>query len=180
MRRMSALILGLLLALPAQAEPMPAKPVPAQTMPAQTIAEGEALVTAIRSADTQLFDLFFTGCDPEKLRNMVTETLEFYHDKGGVTASSGEEFVRGYAQSCEAKKAPDAWRSRRALVPESLHVDPIPGFGAMEVGEHLFYERRGDGPERLAGRAGFAMVWRLEGDTWKLHRVLSFGHKPAE
>jgi hypothetical protein len=175
MRRMSALILGLLLALPAQAEPMPAGQVPAQTIPAQTIPAGEALVAAIRSADTQLFDLFFTGCDPEKLRNMVTETLEFYHDKGGVTASSGEEFVSGYAQSCEAKKA-----SRRALVPESLAVDPVPGFGAMEVGEHLFYERKGDGPEKLVGRAGFAMVWRLDGNIWKLHRVLSFGHKPAE
>jgi hypothetical protein len=153
---------------------------PAMAAEPAAMPEGAALTEAIRAADSALFDLFFTGCDPAKLRAMVTDSLEFYHDKGGVTASSGEEFVAGYTKGCEAKKAPDAWRSRRALVPESLHVDPVPGFGAMEVGEHLFYERQGDGPEKLVGRAGFAMVWKLEGGAWKLHRVLSFGHKPAE
>lgn len=142
--------------------------------------EGEALTESIRAADSEMFGLFFTGCDPEKLRGMVTDSLEFYHDKGGVTAKSGADFVEQYARSCEAKKAPDAWRSRRELIPESLHVDPVPGFGAMEVGEHLFYERQGDGPEKLAGRAGFAMVWQWDDGVWKLHRVLSFAHKAAE
>lgn len=141
--------------------------------------EGAALTEAIHAADTALFGLFFEGCDPAKLRAMVTDGMEFYHDKGGVTSSSGADFARDYAQSCEARKAPDAWRSRRALLPESLHVDPVPGFGAMEVGEHQFYERKGEGTEKLVGRAGFAMVWRLDGATWKLHRVLSFGHKPV-
>jgi Domain of unknown function (DUF4440) len=171
MRRLLAPLFVLLLAGQAHAGVGQAPP---------ALPEGAALTEAIRQADSELFALFFEGCDPAKLRGMVSETLEFYHDKGGVTASSGEEFVAGYAKGCEAKKAPDAWRSRRALVAESLHVDPVPGFGAMEVGEHLFYERQGDGPERLAGRAGFAMVWKLDGGKWKLHRVLSFGHKAAE
>ena len=166
MRRL--LTLSLLFASPALADAPLAPP------------DGAALTEEIRAADSELFGLFFTGCDPEKLRAMVSETLEFYHDKGGLTASSGADFVAQYAQSCEAKKAPDAWRSRRELVPESLHVDPVPGFGAMQVGEHLFYERKGDGPEKLAGRAGFAMVWQWDKGAWKLHRVLSYGHQPAE
>ena len=144
-----------------------------------TIPGGPALTGAIHAADTALFGLYFDGCNPVKLRAMVTDGMEFYHDKGGVTSATGADFVRDYAQSCEARKAPDAWRSRRELVPESLHVDPVPGFGAMEVGEHQFYERKGNGPEKLVGRAGFAMVWRLDGISWKLHRVLSFGHKPV-
>jgi Domain of unknown function (DUF4440) len=159
--------LSFLLAIPAQAE-TPALP------------EGTALTEAIRDADSALFSLFFTGCDPAKLRPMVSETLEFYHDKGGLVATSGAQFTDEYAKNCEERKAPDAWRSRRELVADSLHVDPVPGFGAMEVGEHLFYERRGDGAEKLVGRAGFAMVWKRDGETWKLHRVLSFGHKPVE
>jgi hypothetical protein len=170
MRSLLVPIIGFVFA--AQAHAQSPAPVP--------LPEGAALTEAVRAADAELFGLFFTGCDPEKLRGMVTDALEFYHDKGGQVATSGKQFVEEYAKNCEARKAPDAYRSRRALVPETLHVDPVPGFGAMEVGEHLFYERKGDGPERLAGRAGFAMVWKLDDGRWKLHRVLSFGHKAAE
>ena len=166
MRAVIALCLPLLFASPAHAAPA--------EMP-----KDAALTESIAAADNALFGLFFTGCDAEALRPMVSPTLEFYHDKGGLVATSGAQFVAEYAKNCEARKAPDAWRSRRALVPESLHVDPVPGFGAMEVGEHLFYERQGDGPEKLVGRAGFAMVWQWADGAWKLHRVLSFGHKPA-
>ena len=90
-----------------------------------------------------------------------------------------DAFVAGYARSCSERRAPDAWRSRRALVPESLVVDPIPGFGAVEAGEHLFYEGRGDGSERLAGRARFAQVWALTPTGWRLSRVLSYSHGAA-
>jgi Domain of unknown function (DUF4440) len=150
-----------------------------EILPPTSQPEGAALTESIREVDNVLFDLFFTGCDADKLRPMISETLEFYHDKGGLVATSGAQFVSEYATSCEARKAPDAWRSRRELVAESVHVDPVPGFGAMEVGEHLFYERQGDGPEKLVGRAGFAMVWQWSDGAWKLHRVLSFGHKPV-
>jgi Domain of unknown function (DUF4440) len=169
MRLPLAFAFALLVANKAQAE-APSFPLP----------DGPELTEAIRRADAEMFGMFFTGCDAGKLRTMVSDSLEFYHDKGGLVATSGAQFVSEYAKNCEARKAPDAWRSRRAMVPESLHVDSIPGFGAMEVGEHLFYERQGDGPERLVGRAGFAMVWQWDGGTWKLHRVLSFGHRPAQ
>jgi Domain of unknown function (DUF4440) len=168
--RLVVAILGLMLAgqVQAQTETLPSMP------------EGAALTKAVQSADEELFTLFFTGCDPERLRGMLSGTLEFYHDKDGLVANNGADFVSQYAKNCERRKAPDAWRSRRELVVGSLHVDPVPGFGAMEVGEHLFYERQGDGPERLAGRAGFAMVWQWDAGTWRLHRVLSFGHKAAQ
>ena len=138
-----------------------------------------ALTEVIAARDAELFDLFFLGCDPARLRTMLTPDVEFYHDKEGFTFHNADEFVAGYAKSCQAKKAPDAWRSRRELVKTSLSVDPVPGFGAMEAGEHLFYERKGDGPEKLVGRARFAMVWKLDGGAWKLSRVLSYSHAPA-
>jgi hypothetical protein len=171
MRRSHLLPLILLAASAAQAQ--------TEIPPQLALPEGAALVDSIREADSALFGLFFTGCDANRLRPMISEDLEFYHDKGGLVATSGAQFVSEYATNCEARNAPDAWRSRRELVPESVHVDPVPGFGAMEVGEHLFYERQGDGPEKLVGRAGFAMVWRWDDGVWKLHRVLSFGHKPV-
>lgn len=144
---------------------------------AQPLPAGPALTQAIRAADARLFGLFFEGCDPEKLSAMLTDDLEFYHDKDGVVATQASAFVAGYAKSCAARKAPTAWRSRRALVIKSLRVDPVPGFGAIEAGTHIFYERQGDRPEKPVGKARFTMLWKLDGNTWKLARVMSFGHE---
>lgn len=138
------------------------------------------LTEQIAQADTALFTLYFAGCDAARMRSMVTPDVEFYHDKGGMIAHDADGFVADYMKECEAKKAPDAWRSRRELVRSSLAVDPVPGHGAIETGEHLFYERKGEGPEKLVGRARFAIVWRLDPDGWKMSRALSYSHEPVK
>ena len=138
-----------------------------------------ALTEAIRDRDAELFELYFQGCDPAKLRIMLAPDIEFYHDKDGFVIHGADQMVADYAKNCKARKAPGAWRSRRELVASSLTVDPVPGYGAMQVGEHLFYERKGDGPEKLVGRARFAMVWKLDGGSWKVSRILSYSHAPA-
>ena len=154
-----------------------AAPAPAQTAP--PVPTGAELTRSLAAVDADFFALFFLGCDPTRLTTMVTTDLEFYHDKAGVVATSGAALVADYARNCEARKAPDAWRSRRELVPETLRVDPVPGYGAIEYGEHRFYERKGDGPERLAGFAVFTMLWKLDAGAWQLARVMSFGHRAA-
>ena len=146
---------------------------------AVTIPEGDALTRAIAERDSEFFALAFEGCDAASLGTMLTPDFEMYHDKGGVVARSADTFVAEYAKDCENKKKPDAWRSRRELVASSLNVHPVPGYGAIEDGEHLFYERQGDGPEKLVGRARFTQVWALTPDGWRLARVLSYAHAPA-
>ena len=141
--------------------------------------EGAALRSSIEARDAEFFELFFLGCDPARLEPMLASDVEFYHDKGGFIFHNSAEMAADYAKNCTARKAPDAWRSRRALVASSLTVDPVPGHGAIETGEHLFYERKGDGPEKLVGRARFAIVWKWEAGTWKLSRALSYSHAPA-
>lgn len=138
------------------------------------------LTEQIAQADTALFTLYFAGCDAARMRTMVTPDVEFYHDKGGMIAHDADGLVADYMKECEAKKAPDAWRSRRELVRSSLAVDPVPGHGAIETGEHLFYERKGEGPETLVGRARFAIVWKLDPDGWKMSRALSYSHEPVK
>ena len=142
--------------------------------------EGPALRASIEKRDAELFELFFQGCDPVKLRPMLADDVEFYHDKGGFVFRNAEAMVADYAKQCAERAKPDSWRSRRELVASSLIVDPVPGYGAMEAGDHLFYERKGDGPEKLAGKARFTMVWVWSDGDWKLSRVLSYGHEPAE
>ena len=144
------------------------------------IPQGEALATALTARDAEFFSLVFDGCDPERLAAMLTPDFEMYHDRDGVVARSSEVFVRQYGENCVARQAPDAWRSRRELVTATLNVHPVPGFGAIEDGEHLFYERPGDGPEHLAGRARFTQLWQLTPEGWRLARVFSYGHRAAE
>lgn len=142
--------------------------------------EGPALLASVEARDAELFELFFRGCDPARLRTMLADDLEFYHDKGGFLFRNADAMVADYAKQCAERAKPEAWRSRRELVRSTLVVDPVPGHGAMEAGDHLFYERKGDGPERLAGRARFSMVWKWDNGQWKLSRVLSYAHRPAE
>ncbi|MFZ4690778.1 MAG: nuclear transport factor 2 family protein [Polymorphobacter sp.] len=144
------------------------------------IPDGAALTDAIAARDKAVFELLFTSCDPVAMAGYIAPDFEMYHDKGGVVARNRADFIADYAKSCEAKKAPDAWRSRRELVPASLNVHPVPGYGAIEDGEHIFYERRGDGPERKAGTARFTQLWQLTPAGWQLSRVFSYAHKAAE
>jgi hypothetical protein len=155
---------------------------PAQAPGTVNIPAQPTLTEQIAAADQQLFDLFFVKpCDEPRFRAMLANDVEFYHDKDGFNVRSADDFMKVYRQNCTARTDPKAWRSRRELVRSSLHVDPVPGYGAMEAGEHVFHEREGvTGAEKLAGRARFAMVWALGTDgRWRLSRVLSYGHKPA-
>ncbi|MCA0357337.1 MAG: nuclear transport factor 2 family protein [Proteobacteria bacterium] len=137
-----------------------------------------SLTQVIAARDALLFDVMFAGCDPAALAALVTDDMEFYHDKGG--AMDRKAFVADYAKSCAAKLAPDAWRSRRELVPGTLKVYAIPGFGAVEEGAHRFYERKGEGRERLAGQARFSILWRLGADgQWRMARTFSIDHTAA-
>jgi len=150
-----------------------------QTPPVE-VPQGQALTEAVTASDAALFSLFFEGCDPEKLAGMVTDDFEFFDDRGGLVATDGASFVAQYRTRCEARQDPAGWRSRRELVPDSLHIYRMNAYGAVETGEHLFYERHGDGPEALAGRAKFSQIWKLEDGRWKLARVFSYDHAAAE
>ena len=143
-----------------------------------TLPEPAQLTAEIQARDLELFDVMFEQCAPEKLRALVTDDLEFYHDKGGLMRG-GDAFVAQYAKNCEAAKKPDAWRSRRKVVEGSFDVDPVPGHGAIATGEHRFYERQGEGAEKLVGRARFAIVWQRTADGWRMSRALSYDHGPA-
>jgi ketosteroid isomerase-like protein len=130
--------------------------------------ESEVFQTIARM-DQMIFDAF-NAHDVDRLMSYFTEDLEFYHDTGGV---------QNYRQNAEGFKKmfasmPDM---RRDLVKESLEVYPIKDFGAMEIGQHRFCHKENGKDD--CGTFGFAMVWKKVGDSWKISRVLSYGHKPA-
>ena len=118
--------------------------------------------------DSEIFEASFVTCDAAKANAIFAEDVEFYHDKDGL--SSGEqvrENTRRLTKSCPGKNG-----VTRTLVPGSLRVFPIEGYGAAQVGVHRFDER-GAATSTLAR---FVNVWRLQDKTWRLARVLSLVH----
>lgn len=124
------------------------------------------LSAEIAAADSVLFGAFNTR-DLETLRAMFTKDLEFYHDQSGLT---------GYADNIAAFEALFSRGDglRRDLVPGSLEVYPVKGYGAIQVGEHTFCHEEGGAED--CGTFPFVMIWRKSGGAWKVSRVVSYGH----
>ena len=146
---------------------------------AVAIPTGQALHDAIAARSEEYFSLFFEGCDPARLRTMLMPDIEMYHDRGGVRARSAEPFVARYAERCRARAGAER-RLRRVLVPGSLHVDPVPGYGAIEEGRHDFYRVEAGRPDRRVETARYLHLWALAPDGWRLSRVFSYAHRPTD
>ena len=131
----------------------------------QQATSGE-LYERIAKMDRAVFDAF-NAHDLERLMAFFTDDLEFYDDGSGVKdhAASKEDFASVF------KNVPDL---HRELVPSTLEVYPLPGYGAIEVGEHRFCHQ--ENGKQDCGVMKFSMVWRKTGETWKLSRVLSYAH----
>lgn len=140
------------------------------------VPDGPMLTAAITARDAEFFEVFFEGCDVPKVTGMLTPDFEMYHDKGGLVADGAAGFIADYAKECARRQKPNEWRSRRELVPGTMTLHRLEGYGVIEQGDHVFYERKGDGPEKKVGKARFTQVWKLDGDSWKLARVLSYDH----
>ncbi|HSK80348.1 MAG TPA: nuclear transport factor 2 family protein [Thermoanaerobaculia bacterium] len=135
----------------------------------------QELIDEITEKDRVFFDALFNKCDVETVGAMVTEDFEFYHDKGGMTASSRAQFVDSIREMCERQKTGVDYRARRELV--SQEVYPLNNYGAVQVGVHRFYQKLEGNGEKLVEIAKFTNLWKKEGDAWRMSRVLSYDHK---
>jgi ketosteroid isomerase-like protein len=129
-----------------------------------------ALEKTITTLDAALFDAY-NRCDLEKFSALLADDLEFYHDQGGL--SLGKEKVT------ESVKKNICGKVTRELVPGTLQVYPMKGFGAVEMGVHRFHHPGHDDTEPV-GEGKFIHLWQYKDGAWRIARIISYDHRAAK
>jgi len=136
---------------------------------AQSNAQSGSLFKTIQTLDSKLFDAY-NHCDLATLSTMVSDDLEFYHDKTGLSVGK-DLFITAIKQNICGKV-------ERSLVAGSLEVYPLNGYGAVEIGVHRFHHpgHADDTP----GEAKFITLWQNKIGSWKVTRAISYDHEPVK
>ena len=75
----------------------------------------------------------------------------------------------------------NTFKARRELIKGSLEVYPLYNngilYGAIQTGEHRFFEKQENQPEKAGSIAKFTHLWILDNNQWKLKRILSYNHQ---
>lgn len=120
----------------------------------------------------QLDSLMFDAMNRQDLEGMMSyfdKNLEFYHDKGGL--DNYEQTKVKLARLFENNRNANF---RRTLVPGSMEVYPVPGYGAIESCLHRFCHIENGKDD--CGTFKNVMVWKKTAEGWKVTRVLSYDH----
>jgi ketosteroid isomerase-like protein len=126
---------------------------------------------AITELDRQLFAAY-NHCDLKKFDSLLADDVEFYHDQGGVTL--------GHAALTESvKNNICTGDTQRVLVPGTLKIYHIKGYGAIEMGVHRFVHPKTEATNGT-GEASFVHLWRCKDGVWKITRALSYDHHSVQ
>lgn len=119
--------------------------------------------------DAALFDSY-NKCDLDKFDSFFVDDVEFYHDQGGVTL--------GRATLTDSVKKNICGKVTRELVPGSLKVFYMKGYGLLETGVHRFHHPGHEETEGV-GEGQFIHLWQYKDGAWKVTRVISYDHHAA-
>lgn len=139
----------------------------AQAKPEKSAPSADSLFQTVSALDTKLFDAY-NHCDLDTLGAMVADGLEFYHDKTGLSV--------GKQVFLDAIKNNICGKVHRTLVPGTLEVYPLNGYGAVEIGIHRFTH---PGIDDDLGEAKFITIWQNKDGSWKITRAISYDHEPV-
>lgn len=127
-----------------------------------------------------LFWTAYNSCDTVGFGNYVSDDIEFYHDKGGITYGKAKLVNSITNNLCSNPN----FRLRRAAIPGTVMVFPMENngviYGAVISGRHYFYINETGKKESRDGMARFTHVWQLNNGVWKMTRIISFDHGPAK
>lgn len=133
--------------------------------------QADDLRATILAQDKGLFDAF-NACDIETWKSYLAEEIEFYQDNDDVTTSR-DELEPFFKDRCGIHNVQTL---RRELVPETIEVHPIQGYGAVQFGSHRFYVVADGEADQLAATPKFVHLWQFQDGAWQITRVISYGH----
>lgn len=140
--------------------------------------ENEKVVALIFHMDSAFWNAY-NNCDITNFKKYITDDVEFYHDKGGITIGADDLAASIKNNLCSN---PD-YHLRREAVAGTVKAFPLQKanviYGAIITGEHYFYLTQKDKIERRDGWAKFTQLWILKDGVWKMNRILSYDHAPA-
>ncbi len=127
------------------------------------IPDSQELHDKIVSLDSVYFHAYNT-CDMALQDSFYAENIEFYHDKSGLSTSKKDLL--------ESLKKNICGKVTRELVKGSIEVYPLKGFGAVEMGSHIFHNNmeKSDAPSHIGK---FIIIWKQTGEKWQISRVVS-------
>ena len=127
--------------------------------------DDQKLYDTIVHLDSLFFDAYNTcNINLEKHASFYSDSIEFYHDKGGLMTSK-IDIVDGIRRNVCGKV-------RRELVKGSIEVYPIKDYGAIEMELHKFHNNTE--PEGTPSHAGkFIIIWHYKNNSWKITKVVS-------
>lgn len=128
----------------------------------------ETLSQTIYRLDSLMFDAM-NRQDLDGMMAYFDTDLEFYHDKGGL--DNYEQTKQKLAILFKNNSNNDF---KRTLVPGSMEVFPVPGYGAIESCLHRFCHI--ENGKNDCGTFKNVMVWKKTDRGWKVTRVLSYDH----
>ncbi len=141
--------------------------------------EQQKLTATILHLDSAFWNAY-NNCDTARFKDFLTDDVEFYHDKGGVTSDAKSLIEALDKNICGNTNS----RLRREAVAGTVKVYPMQNgdqvYGAIISGEHEFYITEKGKPEYHSGTANFTQLWLLKNGVWKMARILSYNHHAPE
>lgn len=123
--------------------------------------QSNELYKTIVALDSTFFDAY-NHCDMGKQAEFYSDSIEFFHDKGGLETSKKKILADTKKNICG--------KVTRQIVKGSIEVSPIPGYGAVELGSHQFHNKKENTTSRPIK---FVIVWKNDGGKWTITKVIS-------
>ena len=124
--------------------------------------ESQELYNTIVQMDSVYFSAY-NACDMDRQAAIYADSIEFYHDGGGLETSK-QKLLAAIKENICGKVS-------RVLIKGSIEVYQIPNFGAVEIGLHRFINHAEN--NHLSRPDKFIIIWRNKNDKWQITRVIS-------
>lgn len=125
------------------------------------------LYKIIQAKDALMFEEGFNECNMEKMKEVLPEDFEFYHDKDGMITSR-DYFIKTLNKNlCSTGRN----STKRILDDKSMEVYALYEngnlYGAVHTGVHYFG----------GTTAKFTNLWLNKSGSWEPVRIISYDHK---